>query len=77
MAAPNRQIPKTVAVSLLRAAVLYLAYKNLLVPKYGVLPRELQKGLWWSVKNAWKMGRYQVRAHLPSGKTRSDSPPAG
>lgn len=62
----KKAVGKTIAVAAFRAAVLYLAYNHFITPRQGVVPRELQKSLWWSVKNAWKMGRTGVR--LIAGK---------
>jgi len=57
----KKAVGKTIAVTAFRAAVLYLAYNHFITPRQGVVPRELQKSLWWSVKNAWKMGRTNLR----------------
>lgn len=57
----KKALRKTLAVTAFRATLLYLAYNHMLVPRQGAIPREAQKSLWMSVKNAWKMGRFGVR----------------
>ncbi len=52
---------KTVFVSLLRGVTLYLSYQHLIVPKGNIITREMQRGLWMSIKNAYKFGRLTVR----------------
>ena len=72
---PKTSRRKTVLVSLLRSATLYLSYHHYIVPKGGIITREMQRGLWMSIKNAYKFGRLTVRtaagelkAHLPDTK---------
>ncbi len=56
----KKALGKALAVTTFRAAVLYLAYHHFIVPRQGGIPREMQRGLWMSLKNAWKMGRTGV-----------------
>jgi hypothetical protein len=57
----KKVLRKTIALTVLRATVLYLAYHQLIMPKQQLIPREVQKGLWTSIKNAWKLSRNGVR----------------
>ena len=58
---PKASRRKTVLVTLLRSATLYLSYQHLIVPKGGIITREMQRGLWTSIKNAYKFGRLTIR----------------
>ncbi|RYD51286.1 MAG: hypothetical protein EOP52_09790 [Sphingobacteriales bacterium] len=57
----KKAIRKTLALTALRVTVLYLAYHHLMLPKQQLVPREVQRGLWTSLKNAWKLSRNGVR----------------
>lgn len=57
----KKAVGKTIAVTAFRAAVLYLAYNHFIVPRQGAIPREVQRGLWMSMKNAWKMSRTNLQ----------------
>lgn len=57
----KKALRKTIAVTAFRAAVLYLAYNHLIIPRQTQIPREVQRGVWTSIKNAWKMGRTNLQ----------------
>ncbi len=57
----KKALRKTIALTVLRATILYLAYQHLILPKQQLIPREVQKGLWTSIKNAWKISRNGAR----------------